>query len=85
MDPSISKNLSFILMDTMGVYWSMKYPNSKEDSLLKQWGLEGKGLDVLIYVPGGFYEKYKEDGIPVDFPFYIKPNELTIEDWNECI
>ena len=81
MDPSISKNLSFILMDTMGVYWSMKYSNSKEDGLLKNWGLEGKGLDVLIYVPGGFYEKYKEDGIPVDFPFYIKPNELTIEDW----
>ena len=24
MDPEISKNLSFLMLDTMGVYWSMK-------------------------------------------------------------
>lgn len=81
MDPQISKNLSFVLMDTMGVYWSMKYANEKDDEILKKWGLEGKGLDVQIYVPGGFYDKYKADGIPVDFPFYIQPRELSIEDW----
>lgn len=81
MDPEISKNLSFLLLDTMGVYWSMKYPNQKEDDLLKKWGLVAKGLDVIIYVPGGFYQKYKESGIAVDFPFYIRPDELTIEDW----
>jgi len=81
MDPDVSKNLAFILLDTMGVYWSMKYPNEKEDDLLKKWGLEGKGLGVQIYVPGGFYEQYKEDGVPVDFPFFIRPMELNIEDW----
>lgn len=81
LDPDTAKNLSFVLMDTMGVYWPMKYPNRKDDDLLKKWGLESKGLNVIIYVPGGFYNKYKEDGIPVDFPFYIKPNELSVEDW----
>lgn len=81
MDPEIAKNLSFVLLDTMGVYWSMKYPNNKEEKLLEKWGIEGKGLDVVIYVPGGFYNKYKEDGIPVDFPFYIRPSDLSIEDW----
>jgi len=81
MDPDISKNLSFLMLDTMGVYWSMKYPNNKEEDLLSKWGIEGKGLGVQIYVPGGFFEKYKEDGIPVDYPFYIRPNELSAEDW----
>jgi len=81
MDSEISKNLAFVMLDTMGVYWSMKYPNTKEESLLQKWGLEGKGLGVQIYVPGGFYDKYKQDGIPVDFPLYIKPSELTVEDW----
>ncbi|MCA9497215.1 MAG: ATP-binding protein [Nanoarchaeota archaeon] len=81
MDPEISKNLAFVLLDTMGVYWSMKYENKKEENLLKPWGLEGKGLNVQIYVPGGFYDKYKEDGVPVDFPFYIQPQELSTEDW----
>lgn len=81
IDPEVSKNLSFVLLDTMGVYWAMKYPNKKEEALLKEWGLEPKSLNVDIYVPGGFFNKYKEEGIPVDFPFYIKPNELTTEDW----
>ena len=82
IDPSISSNLSFLLLDTMGVYWAMKYPNKKEeDSLLRPWGLEAKGLDVKIYVPGGFFQKYREDGVPCDFPLYIKPNELSVEDW----
>jgi hypothetical protein len=81
MDPEVSKNLAFMMLDTMGVYWSMKYPNKKDDSLLKKWGLNGKGLGVQIYVPGGFYNKYKEDGIPVDFPLYIQPKELSVEDW----
>jgi hypothetical protein len=81
MDPDIAKNLAFVLLDTMGVYWSMKYANKKEEDILKRWGLEGKGLDVVIFVPGGFYNKYKEDGIPVDFPFYVRPNELSTEDW----
>ena len=81
MEKSTSKNLSFIMLDTMGVYWPMKYPNLKDKDLATSWGLETKGLNVQIYVPGGFFKKYREDGIPVDFPFYIKPKELTNEDW----
>lgn len=81
MDPDVAKNLAFVMLDTMGVYWSMKYSNKKEEEFLKKWGLDSKGMDVLIYVPGGFYNKYKEDGVPVDFPLYVRPNELAAEDW----
>jgi hypothetical protein len=81
IEPEVAKNLAFILLDTMGVYWSMKYPNKKEENLAKEWGIETKGLDVNIYVPGDFFEKYKADGVPVDYPFYIQPKELEIEDW----
>ena len=81
IDAEIAKNLSFVLLDTMGIYWTMKYPNKKDEDLLKKWNLNEKGLDVNIYVPGGFFEQYKKDGIPVDFPFYIRPNELSTEDW----
>lgn len=75
------KNLSVILLDTMGVYWTMKYPNHKDDALLKEWGLEAKGLDVKIFTPVGYFKQQKEKGIPVDFPFAIKPSELSPEDW----
>ncbi|MBI5389396.1 ATP-binding protein [Candidatus Woesearchaeota archaeon] len=77
----IKQNLSFILLDTMGVFWSMKYPNHKDELLLNEWGLRGKGQDVVIYTPTMYYTKYKQEGIPTDAPFSIKPSELTSSDW----
>ena len=81
LEPEIAQNLSCIILDTMGVYWTMKYPNHKEEYLLKKWGLEGKALDVQIFTPIGFFKEYKEKGIPTDYPFAVRPNELVPEDW----
>ncbi len=77
----INKNLAVVMLDTMGVYWTMKYPNKKEDNLLKEWGLEGKALNVQIFTPKGYYKRYKDEGIPTDFPFSIRPSELDVHDW----
>ncbi len=76
------QKLSVIIFDTMGVYWTMKYPNNKEQELLKEWGIEAKAIDVRIYTPFGFYKKWKELGIPTDVPFALNPAELSPEDWN---
>ncbi|MEM4263297.1 MAG: ATP-binding protein [Candidatus Woesearchaeota archaeon] len=74
---------SVLLLDTMGIYWTMKFPNHKDDALLKEWGLEGMGLkNVKIFTPAGFFKKYKAEGIPTDVPFSINPAELGPEDWN---
>jgi hypothetical protein len=75
-------NLSVIILDTMGIYWTMKFPNHRDEALLKEWGFEGKGIGVKIYTPFGFYEKWKEEGIPTDVPFALNPAELSPEDWN---
>ncbi len=79
----LSQKISVILFDTMGIYWTMKYPNHKDDALLRDWGVEGKGISaVKIYTPFGFFKSYKEQGIPTDSPFSIKPSELAPQDWN---
>lgn len=77
----VRNNISVILLDTMGVYWTMKYPNRKEEHQLLEWDLTSKALNVQIYTPQGFFKEYKEKGIPTDFPFSIKPSELDPEDW----
>ncbi|MEW5896626.1 MAG: DUF87 domain-containing protein, partial [Nanoarchaeota archaeon] len=64
----IKQNLSIVLLDTMGIYWTMKYPNFQDAQLAKEWGFEPRGLDVKIYTPTGFFYKYREEGIPTDFP-----------------
>ncbi len=77
----IKQNLSIVLLDTMGIYWTMKYPNFQDAALVKSWGLEPKGLDVKIYTPSGFFNKYKDEGIPTDFPFTIRPIDVDPSDW----
>ena len=80
--PAIKHNLSIVMLDTMGIYWTMKYPNIKEKELLEGWNMQPKGLDVIIYCPAGFFKKMKDEGIPVDRPFSIRPSELLGSDWN---
>ena len=82
LDPDVKQNLAIVLLDTMGIYWTMKYPNFHESGLLKQWGFEPKSLDVKIYTPSGFYYKYKDQGIPTDFPFSLRPLDVSPNDWN---
>lgn len=77
----VKENLSIVLLDTMGIYWTMKYPNYQDAELVKQWGFEPKGLDVKIYTPTGFYYKYKDEGIPTDFPFSLRPLDVQPHDW----
>ncbi|PIN76056.1 hypothetical protein COV18_01380 [Candidatus Woesearchaeota archaeon CG10_big_fil_rev_8_21_14_0_10_37_12] len=82
LQEELRKKLCVILFDTMGIYWTMKYPNNKDSALLKEWGLSGKAIDVKIYTPIGFFDKWKEQGIPTDVPFALNPAELSPEDWN---
>jgi uncharacterized protein len=79
----IRKNLSMIMLDTMGIYWTMKYPNKQDKELLKEWELEAKSLNVNIFTPIGYYKQYKAEGIPTDFPFSIRTSELSAFEWSE--
>ncbi len=77
----IKQNLSIVLLDTMGIYWTMKYPNYQDAELLRDWKIDSRGLDVKIYTPTGFYYEYKNEGIPTDFPFSIRPLDVGPHDW----
>ncbi|MEM4336834.1 MAG: ATP-binding protein [Candidatus Woesearchaeota archaeon] len=84
LPPEVKQNISVIMLDTMGVYWTMKYPNLKDAKLLSEWGLKPKALNITIFTPVGYFKEYKEKGIPTDFAFSIKPSELDSDDWLNC-
>ena len=77
----IRKNICVLMIDTMGIYWSMKLPNEKDTDLLKEWGIKPEGVKTNLFVPKGYFEEYKKAGISVDFPFTLSVSELTAEDW----
>mgnify|MGYP006287993745 CR=1 FL=1 len=81
LEQAVKQNLSVILLDTMGVYWTMKYPNKHDKRLLEEWGLEPQHIPLKIFTPSAFYEKYKKKGIPTDEPFLLAPALIDADDW----
>ncbi|MDD5332010.1 MAG: ATP-binding protein [Candidatus Nanoarchaeia archaeon] len=77
----VKERLSVLIFDTMGIFWTMKYPNQKEEDLLKKWEIAPKELNVDIYTPKGYFNEYRQKGIPTDFSFSLKPSELNAGDW----
>ncbi|UZE93939.1 MAG: ATP-binding protein [Candidatus Pacearchaeota archaeon] len=78
---AVSQNMAVLIFDTMGIFWTMAYRNEKERELLKEWRLEARKLDVNIFVPFGYAEKWREKGIPVTKEFAIKVSEIEVDDW----
>ena len=77
----VSQNIGSLIFDTMGIYWTMKFANEKDKTLLREWKLEPKNLPVKVFVPFGHFDFYLEKGIAVDEKFALDVSELSSEDW----
>jgi len=77
-----NKNVGIVVVDPIGVFWSMKHPNKEEKELeaLAKWGLMPQGLDnIKVFIPTGM-----KNAVPkstYDAVFSIQPALLTAEDW----
>jgi DNA helicase HerA-like ATPase len=74
LKPAIKKRLASVVIDTMGIFWTMSYPNTIEAGRLKSWNLEPAGLENEIFVPAGKIEAYRKRNI------YVKPFSISISD-----
>ncbi|MFH1445369.1 MAG: ATP-binding protein [Nanoarchaeota archaeon] len=81
LPPDLRKNLSALIIDTMGIYWSMKSPNSQQTVLLKRWGLKPSGINTNFLVPKPYVEEYETLGMKYDGTFTFTCSELTATDW----
>ncbi len=75
-------NVASIIIDPIGIYWSMKYPNQDEKEVdeLIRLGLMPKGVDkVTVFIPHGV--KHKLSKGMYDATFALRPADLTVDDW----
>jgi DNA helicase HerA-like ATPase len=77
----VKENLTCLMIDTMGIFWSMKIPNDHDLILLNEWGYKPKGFPIRNIVPIGMQDFYDKAGIGYDDTFSIKPSELSTADW----
>jgi len=81
LDSETSQNICPLIFDTMGIFWTMKFKNEKDKELLEEWGLKAKNVPVSVFSPFGYFQEYRDAGIPVDKEFAIKISQLEAGDW----
>ncbi|HLD83283.1 MAG TPA: ATP-binding protein [archaeon] len=77
----IRNKLCTIIIDTQGIFWTMKTPNEKDIMLLREWNQSPKGFHAEVYVPEGQTKAFAAAGVDYDGSFSFSPSELTEEDW----
>lgn len=80
-DDDVAQNVSTIIIDSMGIYWSMKYPNENDAVLLDQWDMKPDSMDLDLYIPEGQAETFRDRDIPFDRTFTMRPSQLGAPDW----
>jgi hypothetical protein len=83
LDEDTAKNITSLIIDTMGIYWTMKSPNYKEADLLKEWGYQPTAFkNINVFVPKGSFDAIKEENAEMaDYPFSISVKDLSSSDW----
>ncbi len=75
-------NVAAVIIDPIGIFWSMKYPNKEEKEIetLSEWGLEPRGIEnVKVFIPYGLRNSVPKN--TYDALFSLRPAELNVEDW----
>ncbi|MFW5913213.1 MAG: ATP-binding protein [Candidatus Hadarchaeota archaeon] len=79
---SKTSEIGVAIIDPIGVFWSMKYPNKEEGErkLLEEWGFSPKGVENLsVFIPEGFKSKIPKETYTGTFTF--RPKGIDIDDW----
>ncbi|MCJ7478558.1 MAG: ATP-binding protein [Candidatus Nanohaloarchaeota archaeon QJJ-7] len=80
-EEKVKDNLSTLMIDSMGIFWSMKNPNEDDAVILDHWDLNPQQIDIDLYVPEGHVDTFREKDIQFDRTFAIKPGDLNPGDW----
>lgn len=76
----IKGKLASLVIDTMGIFWTMTKPNLSEAERLKSWELAPAGVETDVFVPAGKVDAYKKRNIEIK-PFSISIRELSGSQW----
>ncbi len=81
LSDDVGKKLCGLIIDTQGIFWTMKFPNEKESGMLAGWGMKPSGFGVSVYIPEGQKSFFADSDVEFDGVFSISPDELEADDW----
>ena len=79
-----------LVVDPMGIYWTMAEPNDEQQDLLWDWGMQPTGFVTTILVPGDPTERYGPEvydemmrrGIEIE-SLRLNPSDISPDGWCE--
>ncbi len=79
-----------LVIDPMGIYWTMAEENDDQRDLLWEWGVTEQGFPVNLLVPGDPVDRYGDDivrefrsrGIDLN-PLLLNPSDMSPDGWCE--
>lgn len=80
LEKEVKENLGVVIFDTLGIYWTTKFPNKTESKNLKRWDFKAEGFHINLMVPKKYAEQYKENNIDAK-PYSIRVSELSAFHW----
>ncbi len=82
LEEKVKKEACFIVVDPMGIYWSLKFENKEQKKMLEEWNLKPKKYkDVKIIIPAPVAQDYKQANIPYDDVLTLSLSEFSANDW----
>jgi hypothetical protein len=76
----IRSNVSSVVIDTMGIFWTLGKANEVQKEQMLKWELEPAAFDVDIFVPEGSLASYEERHINVN-PISLPISEMDGYEW----
>ena len=80
LEKEIRDNLGVIVVDTLGIFWTMRFPNTNNVEKINKLDHKSKGIDINVLVSKRHVEEYRERGINAH-GFSIRTSELSPFHW----
>jgi len=77
----VRKSLCLVIIDAMGVFWTIQQPSQDPLSHYAGWEIEPRGFSVTVYYPQGLASKYTPYAQFFHKGFQLYPSELELADW----
>jgi DNA helicase HerA-like ATPase len=77
-----------LVIDPMGIYWTMAEGNDGQRDLLWDWGMSNQGFSVNLFVPGDpktrfgdeVLREFERRGIDIN-PLLLNPSDMSPDGW----
>ncbi len=80
LEKEVRDNLGVVVIDTLGIFWTMHFPNTRDAEKLNEWNHKPEGIDINLLVSKGHVEEYKKRDINAR-SFSIRTSELSPFHW----